>query len=68
MLSKDGVRRLQIAVLHQAVKDYLNPDCDYRRIEVINFFRNPANEIYNPFDRLSLIEMLEVLTHARLDN
>ena len=64
-----AVRRLQIGVLMRAVEDYLSPDTDSRREEVERFFKNPRCEfLFNPFERITLPEMLEVLKNgSRLD-
>ena len=41
MLTRAGVRKLQIAVLARAVEDYLNPDCSMRKKDAELFFKNP---------------------------
>lgn len=70
MLTRAGVRKIQIAVLARAVEDYLNPDCESRKRDAELFFQNPRCEfLYNPFEEITLPELLEVLKNGeRLDN
>ena len=66
MLDKQSVHRLQMAVLDRAVKDWMDPDVSYRRDELTAFFNNPVCEfLFNPFTRITLPEMLEVLKNGR---
>ena len=68
MLDRRAVYRLQIAVLNRAVEDWMNPDIGCRRGELAVFFRDPLCEfLYNPFEGITLPEMLEVLQNGRLD-
>ena len=70
MLTRAGVRKIQIAVLARAVEDYLNPDCESRKRDAEHFFLNPRCDfLYNPFEEITLPELLEVLKNGeRLDN
>lgn len=69
MLTRAGVRKIQIAVLARAAEDYLNPDCESRKRDAELFFQNPRCDfLFNPFEEITLPELLEVLKHGeRLD-
>lgn len=59
MLTKDGVHKLQVAVLYQAVRDFREPD---RRADVRRFLNSRFCEfLYNPFSTVSFADILEKL-------
>lgn len=65
MFDKESVRKIQIAVLWQAVEDYLYPDCAARKADAEYFFKNPRCEfLYNPFPNITLRQILEVLKNG----
>ena len=60
MLTEEGIHKIQVAVLYQAVRDYADPE---QREDVRRFFRSSKCEyLYNPFfGSLSFAEILDKL-------
>lgn len=59
MLDREAVRKLQAAVLYQAVKDYHDPD---QKADVRRFLNSRFCEfLYNPFSTVSFADILEKL-------
>lgn len=59
MLTKDGVHKLQVAVLYQAVKDFHEPE---QKADVRRFLNSRFCEfLYNPFSTVSFSDILEKL-------
>jgi len=59
MLTKEGMCKLQVAVLDQAVKDFHDPD---QKEDVRRFLNSPLCDfLYNPFSNVSFADILEKL-------
>ncbi len=59
MLTKEAVRKIQVAVLYQAVKDFYEPE---QKADVRRFLNSRFCEfLYNPFSTVSFADILEKL-------
>jgi len=59
MLTKEGVCKLQVAVLDQAVKDFHDPE---QKADVRRFLNSPLCDfLYNPYSNVSFADILEKL-------
>lgn len=65
-IDRVAVKRLQSAVIAQAIHDYKETKDDAVKAEVIKFFDNPFFEwLYNPFSNMTFKEIKGVLLNGK---